>query len=422
MHAQRSRSRLALSAALIVAAACTSKPTSPAPEPLDLHGRVVSSSGLPVAGVTVSVNGATAQSTGDDGRFDVTGIVPPYDVAVGEAQWSRAVVWTGLRRADPVLTFPWGPVGGRFGSFSGEITGTVSTTFSPDFLVETPVGSTRVTHPVAAGDGPYTSGAGWGGGEPTEVAATVHVLQTTYAISGSDRIATGFPAYGTAGMTLVAGNTVSGVHLALSPVPSTSLVPSATLPAGWTGVLFADAFFGACHGDGYHLGSVFAPPPWPPFAVPSIAGLRTHVWVWGWGPEGGTHVHRMVEAGTSTVDVVVDLPPALLAPAAGTSGVGPGTSFTWTTSPHADLYLLRLFCDDGSSVQVFTEAAASPLPDTTAVGVALGAGEACGWEVVGLGDTAGIDRLAASPADPLTNSPAHDTVQAYSPRRSFTAR
>jgi hypothetical protein len=394
-----------------------------------VRGVVQTSDGVPLAGARVAVTGVPVVVTDEDGRFEVFVAAVPYDVGVGygEGVWARPMFWLGVHRTDPVLTYAATHGLERSGTVCGTITGSDANGESPWVTVELPAGSPPPQHPVGPGGGPYCAMGTWSGAESTP--ATLHVLQIrrTQLGTGSDMVAAGFPAYGRADATLTDGATTPGpVDLALAPVDSGALQVDATLPDGFSGELFADAFFGTPLGNGYPLASVRTLPPWPAFAYPLVPDLRTRVWVWSAGPDrSGVEVFRVVSAPEGPLHVAVGLPPVLLAPADAAAGVASGARFSWTPSADGDLSALDVACGDGYSVRVFTSAASALLPDTGRVGAALAAGASCSWEVVSIGQAGGIEGITTAAHGALADFlriPTVDADLSFSSMRTFTAR
>jgi hypothetical protein len=71
----------------------------------DVKGRVLNNVGDPVVNQAVFVIGDPRPATGTDGdgKFTITGVTPPYDLAIVEDASNRVFVYKGLTRLDPTL-------------------------------------------------------------------------------------------------------------------------------------------------------------------------------------------------------------------------------------------------------------------------------------------------------------------------------
>ena len=100
----------ALAAAGLLSAGC-SKSSSTGPSGnggggvVTVAGKVIGINGQSVAGVPVLVTGKPSTNTDANGAFSIAGVTTPYDITVVDAANKRAIVYKGLSRSDPTLTF-----------------------------------------------------------------------------------------------------------------------------------------------------------------------------------------------------------------------------------------------------------------------------------------------------------------------------
>lgn len=376
--------------AYLFAAACSGKSAS---IEITVRGAVVSPTGLPVAGVLVSVAGASPVTTGIDGRFEFFAVRTPYVAVIAQPQWSRAIAFVGLTRSDPTLPFAPGPSWSRSGLVCGRASGGSNSPSVAWVFTETPSGSgSAVRNSTAA----FCTGGAWNGS--ADAPATVHMIDSitrSVAAAGGSWVTTDFPAVGSTSVVLTDGATAQDALVTLAPAAASALNVSAALPTGWSALLAVDGFYGPSHFGALPLAFVFGDlaQPWPAIAVPALSGFRTHVWIWGYGPEGGTHVHRVLESPPSRLDLDVPLPPVLLAPESGAVDVALDTPFSWNNLEGGDLSMLFVQDDAGWSLKVYTNATSVVLPDLSAVGITVPRSAPLQWQVVGFGSTGGVEGL-----------------------------
>ena len=90
-----------------------------------MHGQVVDNSGNPIGALVVLVVGRGTTTTGVEGRFTVTDVTPPYDVALFDDRSGIATLYLQLSRPDPQLPILTNLFGGSTDSRSADLTGKI---------------------------------------------------------------------------------------------------------------------------------------------------------------------------------------------------------------------------------------------------------------------------------------------------------
>jgi len=92
--------------------ACGSDDGGTEPNGMVVSGSVRDFGGEPIGGATVLVPGGRPVTTGSDGRFSISGVGTPYDIAVivpgpNAVAPNSAVIYQGLTRSNPSLLSPY---------------------------------------------------------------------------------------------------------------------------------------------------------------------------------------------------------------------------------------------------------------------------------------------------------------------------
>ncbi|HZW90299.1 MAG TPA: carboxypeptidase-like regulatory domain-containing protein, partial [Myxococcaceae bacterium] len=97
----------------------------PSSSTIEVAGRVLGMPGNPLPGMSVAI-GASKVTTDADGRFSISGVTPPYEVAVAAPGTPPvAGIYHGLTRPDPTLVFLFfvSPGEPNTGVVSGRVSG-----------------------------------------------------------------------------------------------------------------------------------------------------------------------------------------------------------------------------------------------------------------------------------------------------------
>jgi hypothetical protein len=371
-------------------------------------GRVLDANGDPISGANVAANGGATVTTGADGRFTIAGVTVPYQLA---AVWNgpgfvAGVVFDGLARTDPLLTFPFSeaPPTTSTATFEGVVSGPPEPLPAGSQVLFS-AGAPEVVGTLGAltdpAGGPYFAEVEWLG--TTNLAATLHAMYVDDPLDPTDYW------HGTRSLALAPAEAAVDQDLVLSQLPTGSLSVTATLPAG----LDCAAAGSPCDGlvtyaaefdDGASFeggADVLTTSPETFVSVtPDLTGLGSLGLTLGAANALGATslVFQTGVAATATVTLSPRDPCVPTAPADGATGVGSGTVFSWTAAAAFTDGVHQLSVSRGGVVprflSVFTEATSVVLPDLTALGLALPPGApSYVWTVLSTGPVA-LDDLA----------------------------
>jgi hypothetical protein len=126
--------------------------TVPVPSTITVSGVVVGENLMPASNCSVAIKGRPVATTGDDGKFTISGVTAPYDLVAVNTSLRLAVMYVGLTRTDPHIYF-WGFTPGtiyRSGTVEGSLGGSqVAAAAPPGYLA--PRVTFGATNPAAFG-------------------------------------------------------------------------------------------------------------------------------------------------------------------------------------------------------------------------------------------------------------------------------
>lgn len=373
---------LAVSGLLLALAACGGGGGGPVT--ISVNGKVLDSSGNPVSGANILLNGSNLKTTGADGTFSYTSVTTPYSLTVqtGTNIWE----YRGLTRANPQI--------GGSGVYSASVAGAV----------------TGPTFPLPAGQGILVSGTGAFGFIPAtsttgsysgnivwfgSSSKTTDLVALHLKVAGS--VITDYLQLGKrTGVTLNAGVGQTGLNIPLNTaVPSTTTTFTLTTGA---------------YSNSPSSGLIYIKAGGAMFIVPGLSvssGTSVKIPSEGAGfiasgnDADGNTVAAIVPANT-TGSSNVTLPAATVLknslPAAGATGVDKRPTLSWTPVSGVGLYTLTL-SGAGKTYTLYVPASAGAslqLPDYSVLGASLAGSTVYSWGVQAL------QGLAAS-SDDLTN-------------------
>ena len=361
---------------------------------LDVHGRVVGPTGVALSGLSVGIGQKTAV-TGTDGRFSISGVVPPYDLNVVLAGTSIfAGRYEGLTRADPTIVFLWLFSTGEpnTATIAGTVSGgdTIGTAglFTTTFFTTTDVRFDFTAIGITSRNNPFTLPVSWFG--PESISGTVHVLQFRSPRAGEPP--TSFTGYGThTGLAVTRDGAVEGADVALTAPANATIGGTVAPPDGFT---VTEKTLGLeisglttvplGHVETADTDFAFTVPEGIP-AVPAVTATAERVGT-------GTTTRQVSGISPRTTDVSVALPtPALpVSPDDGAHAVISETELVWTPLEHAVHFLVLNGGPGAPQVYIVTAGSTAHVPD-------LPSGSTYQWLVAAFGPFDGIDAFASGP-------------------------
>jgi len=411
---------LAVAVASTVFLACGAAPDGGGGSPdggatLDVHGRVVGPTGVALAGLSVGIGEKTAV-TDMDGRFSITGVVPPYDLNVVLAGTPVSVGrYEGLTRPDPTITFLllFGTVVPNTATIAGTVSGGEPIgsqgLFTTAFFTTSEAHSDFTAIGITSRNNPFTLPVSWFG--PEAISGTVHVLQ--FEAPGPGESPTAYTGYGThSALAVTRDGELTGADVALTAPGNATIDGTIAVPDGYqvqektlgleVSGLTAVPIGHVDDGDTAFTFSV-------PQGIPATAAVTVNAD----GNGAGSVSLRVsgIAPGSTGVSLVLPAPGQPIAPDDGAT-VGAGTELSWHSLEHA-VHLLSLSGGPGEPfVYVVTGAPTARLPE-------LPAGSTYHWFVAELGPFDGIDAFTGG----ANLFPALGTsFQTISATRSFVVR
>jgi len=363
------------------------------PAVLVLAGKVIAPNGAPVASAVVRVGSASA-TTDASGAFSLSGATPPYDISATSADGLLTSIYPELRRMDPTLVIFLEPAAAPAFPRSALVSGTLSggAGFPQPALHEAGVtfrsAEAAATCGVQAASSTFQAGVSWPG--PSTVTGVLHALQ--WQVDGNGRPVS-YDGYGNrSGVTLVsgAGYGVTGQDIALGVVV-TKNVTGTIVNAGNSNSAGISMF--AVLVDGARIRII--PAPGDPSSFPQV-GFQSTFSIQTPAVLGSTidlvarqdyagnqyqEVHRHGLAPDATgVAIQFGGLPVQNTPVGGTSGVGPGTTFTWYSMPDNPVYVVSFRGPHGSpGYDVLTTAQSLTIPS----GLFIPSATSYTWKVLG---------------------------------------
>jgi hypothetical protein len=383
---------------------------------IDVTGRVVGPTGVALSGLTVGIGTKTA-ITAADGRFSISGVVPPYDLNVVLAGTSVAAGrYQGLTRPDPTIVFLFlfstgdantatisGTVsGGDPIGTAGEFTAAIFSTSDVRFDLDA-IG-------VTARNNPFTLPVVWFGAE--SITAAVHVLQ--WKSPGPGQPPTEYTGYGIHdGIPLARGASVEQTDVTLTRPLTASIAGTVLAPEGYavSSKALAIELAGLTavpvgHADTSATDFTFAVPQ----GIPATASVTAEAQLLG----AGTTLARIsgIAPGQAGLSIALPSPSLPSSPEDGAGGVTAATTFSWTPLEHG--VHVVVFNGEGNvpAVYIVTSATSVPLPD-------FPSGSTCHWFVATFGPLDSVDAFAGR----ASLFPAlGDSFQTVSETRTFVMR
>lgn len=411
-------------AAATWAAGCSDS-TGPSPDAISVNGRVVDEYMRPQKGVGVLIPGHDVVLADEDGRFSVSGVEKPYDLATSLLAERGALIYVGLFRDDPLVVVPAQPLlpiphGGHLAGRVWPDGGDWPQNHRTSVLFESP--QTVWWGPVD-GAGGFALSPRWSGSEPTTGA--IHALQWQFdpEVGRPTQYAYGIRS----GIELASGASVGNQDVTLAPVESGRVSGSVSVPDGY-------ALTSTSLSTRFGLSSPFAP-DWE--IVADGAGEESFGFATPVLPDAAFAVTASAAAGEATSETIktglgataegitLNIPAAPdLAPPEGAATNVPRNTFVWSGMSDA-LHLLAMryvgtgtFYPPPPSIYVFTTESAATIPNLIPFGLFLHPGSQYEWQVLAWAPVQSTDEIMterwfipAGDRSSAVSAPGYFTVQ-----------
>lgn len=399
----------AVGATLAAGAACSesSPGTPPGPDRITINGKVVDGDLQPLAGLPVWVTGHAQMTTAANGRFSVSDVETPYDVATALTGPRFAVVYAKLTRDDPVLMLSITRLATpqtHYGTISGTVSGGAGFPETHYHRTGLLFASPEATYSASADHmGAYQmSLIDWRGSSTT--AGTMHALQ--WRVDSATQRPVEYTGYGTrTGVVVPSGGNATGQDVQLAPVAPLTISGTVAVPDGYEIVSRTlRAGFGP---------APTAPPVWTllgdnstasdfSYVAPNLPGAVLTLQVTANTPAGfsprGTATRTVTSANAGALSISVPPGPELVAPNDGATGVTVGTTLAWR-GPSGAVYTVVILEDGVSNptrFHVITADTTALIPNLSALGFPLATAASYTWAVFAAGPFANLDAAAGS--------------------------
>jgi hypothetical protein len=384
-----------------------------------VSGKVVDRFGHPIANAPVTVGGRPSVNTDANGRFSVSGVTTPYDVAIINAADKIGTLYKGLNRADPTLFYYTTSTPLPHATVSGKVTGgsypqpaqhvTRIAFVSPDVVWSS---TTDIS-------GNYNFDAHWFG--PMATAGAVHAIQIR---ESGPNIPAEYKGYGKRDLTLSNGGSFSNQDITLGTVSAAPLSGSVSSPSGYAvSGKELDAVIGsipalslAYDGSAATTFSYLAPNIPNSSLIFAAAARKT-------GVATGVVIRAGLAPGATGVNVAVPAGPEATLPIDGATGINTASTFSWTPFVGGvHLVLFSPVAPGKPHYLVVTTGTATSVPDFASAGLGLPSATAYTWQVQAIGPLGDID-VATGPSGlvaALNYRLPGDEIIGYMDSRGFT--
>jgi hypothetical protein len=369
--------------------------TNPASSIITVTGKVVGPTGQPVIGIPVFVGTLPSVVSDVNGGFTIPNVTTPYTITAVDGLQKMGIVFIGLTRSDPVLTFFLTPSGTALSAtVSGTISGgasypepashkTLVAFVSPEIASGTTVNTTT---------GTYTTSPSWFG--PTTTTGTIHALQWQF---DAGNLPVTFKGYGTkASVALSNSGVFAAQNIAMSPISQSSVSGSVTPPVGYT-VSSKSVVVSLGTTGGITILSDATSTTTFTYNTPNVpsATLRLSA-VASKSPYQASAFKVGVPVNGTNQAITIPAAPEYSLPIAAATGVTDTTRFAWTAFANG-VHLVLFSGGAGQPVyQVVTSETSTKIPKLNSVGLVLPAAAAYSWRIIGIAPFSSIDQAAGA--------------------------
>lgn len=375
--------------------------TNAMPTVITVTGKVVGANGLPMASLPVVISTLPSVTTDANGNFTIPNVTAPYDVTVVHATAQIALVYIGLTRPDPTLTFiTLYPSFPSSATLSGTVNGGDPFPQSLNHLMGVSFISPESdwTHIVNAPlTGAYSLSPVWNG--PVTTTGTIHALQ--WQIDPTTFLPIAYRGYGTkAGVTLSNGGTFSAQNVTVTPIAVTNFSGTVTAQSGYTlSNRYVSTIFGS---QGLEIINDATIPSTSSsttfnYIIPNITGatlrlsaLATKGAVTVVGFKNGLAVNAN--------GATLTLPggPEYSLPVSAATGVTTATIFSWTAMANG-VYVVQFNGPVGKpKYQIVTSATTTTIPNLASLGLGLPPSASYAWTIRSVAPIGSVDAAASA--------------------------
>ena len=390
-----------------------------------VKGVVQDKNDVPIAGAKARI-GSTVVVADANGRFEIDGVVPPYDLDVWVTTTPKstypiiAARYVGLTRVDPalhLLEYITPP-------HQAMLNVTLSAPLPSNEVANCQFANPARSEAMGQASGGVTQGStfslsvGWYT-TATSISGTLSCL----VYKGTAFNPTAFDTFASTTVTLNDGIAASAT-LTLTPVSTGKLMVAVTLGSA-TGVNVEGDIL--LPGGGVHpIGIVSAITSNPTTVlVPQLAGTTLRLQAFDGFTSGADVYTERFGFPVSTASVQLTLPASIAAtsPADGVTMFDPATPLVWSAPAGAAMHVIIDPNDvNNAAYEVYTARSSATIPDLTAQGVPLPSGATYGWSVLTFGTSVSVDDIA-SPAGFPCNADLPATCDwSETTSRAFTLR
>lgn len=401
-------------------AGCDDDDEGPSEPPSDdIQGRVLDTAGQPVSGVPIVVSGKAAAITANDGSFTVEDVPSTYDVSVIFNTQNAALIYRGLTRRDPVLSY----ITVASSPKSAEIAGTVPAVPGRRTRVFFVSGEWSAATTANANTGDYSLAPEWYG-SAAAITGTIYVLRWTQGLDGLPDL---YDGYAERDLTISDGGTfpVSFAAGDLTDPSELTIKGDVVVP---TGYFLQQKSFGLDFGiprividtDGAAATSFnFNVPeiPEPSFFVSARAAMPTVT------TNRTTSITRTgLAAGATGIDVVLEEAPRPSLPVHSATGVTTSTSFVWSAGggTGVNIYIANPAVSSNPTYMAILAENSTQIPDLSAIGMGLPAGAQYDWGVLRQLGVSSVNDAASAAFNPILGVREGDSGRLTSEFFAFT--
>jgi hypothetical protein len=392
----------AIAAGGLIDAGCSkSSSTGPSGGPgsiVTVVGKVIGQNGQGVPSVPVFITGKPSTNTDASGNFSIASVTTPYDITVVDAADKQALVYKGLSRQDPTLTFLGSAPGtARHGTVSGKIFGGTFTPNQGASDITTVVfasGETNNSTNTAANGTFGPVNLSWFG--PTATTGNLYALQFTTGAGGLP-VAAGYKGYGVrSGIAVNDGSTLNNQFDTLQTVGTSQFTGTVTVPSAYT---LAEKSLSVRVSQTTLIGilSDVTPNAALSYYTPAIAG-GSLVLTLSATKSGAQAIYfrNGIATGATGVAITMVAAPELSLPVTAATAVDTTVTFSWAAMT-GGVHLIQFTGGAGNPTYlVLTSGTSATIPNLKGLGLGLPSSAAYQWRVIGVGPFGSADDAAGA--------------------------